>query len=432
MIEKILKTIEKYSMIEQDDSITVALSGGADSVCLMIVLKEISEKFNLDLDAIHINHCIRGEESDRDEQFCKDICQTLEIPLQIRRADIPQIMKTSGKSIEETARDVRYKIFAEHSKNGSKIATAHTLSDNSETVILNLTRGTGLKGLCGIPPVRKNIIRPLIEITRSQVEDFLIEKNMKFVTDSTNLSDDYTRNRIRHKIIPELENINHGFFKTLGRTLENLEDENDFLSQYCENEYRKRNTEKGLMLCGEIHKAVRKRLIAKFLNENNLPVSSDTVNSVSLLSEKNGKLNIKKGVYITSEQGFVNILFQEKKSDPMEIPLKSGTNTLFENKVLIAEENINGEFCIDLDKTHGKVMLRNRRYGDKIRFSGRNFTSSVKKLLNEKVAPCDRPYIHFLCDDEGLIFMEGFGIAERVKPDENSVNILSVKVKEVK
>ncbi|MDE5649348.1 MAG: tRNA lysidine(34) synthetase TilS, partial [Oscillospiraceae bacterium] len=234
MIDKIINTIEIYSMIKKGDRITAALSGGADSVCLLLVLKELSESYNITVDAIHINHCIRGEESDRDEEFCRSLCTKLHIPITVIRTDVPSAAAGSKKSLEETARDIRYETFKKHAGKNGKIATAHTLSDNAETVILNLARGTGLKGLCGIPPVRDNIIRPLIEITRQQVEDCLKEQNQGFVTDSTNLSNDYTRNRIRHNIIPELLKINGGFYKTFSAGQKILKEENNFISNYAE------------------------------------------------------------------------------------------------------------------------------------------------------------------------------------------------------
>ena len=213
-LDIVINTIDEYGMIKKDDCITAALSGGADSVCLLIILKELSDKYSFTLDALHINHCIRGKESDRDEEFCRNLCKKYDIPLTVIRTDVPAAAAESKKSLEETARDIRYKAFEKHAGDKGKIATAHTVSDNAETVILNMARGTGLKGLCGIPPVRDNIIRPLIDVTRQQIEDYLKSMNQGFVTDSTNLSDDYTRNRIRHKIIPELLKINEGFYKT--------------------------------------------------------------------------------------------------------------------------------------------------------------------------------------------------------------------------
>lgn len=432
MIDKIINTIEIYSMIKKGDRITVALSGGADSVCLLLVLKELSRSYNITVDAIHINHCIRGEESDRDEEFCRSLCTRLDIPITVIRADVPAAALKSKKSLEETARDIRYKTFKKHAGKKGKIATAHTLSDNAETVILNLARGTGLKGLCGIPPVRENIIRPLIDITRQQVEDYLKEQNQGFVTDSTNLSDDYIRNRIRHNIIPELLKINGGFYKTFSAGQKILKEENNFISSYAESAYKKcKKSTSEISGLDKYPDAVKKRIVSMFLNDNNLPVSYDKINSVSSLSEKNGKINILKGIYITGKGGVITVNQETEKITDVEIPLKIGRNFIFKNKVLIAEENKKGDLLIDLDKICGTIILRNRRYGDKIKLSGRNFTSSVKKLLNENIPSEKRPFIHFLSDDIGLIYVENIGVADRVKVTGESIRILSVKTEDV-
>lgn len=419
-------------MIKKGDSITAALSGGADSVCLLMVLKELSECLDFTLDAIHINHCIRGEESNRDENFCRDLCKKMGIPIAVIRADVPAAAAKSKKSLEETARDIRYETFRKHAGKIGKIATAHTLSDNAETVILNLTRGTGLKGLCGIPPVRDNIIRPLIDVTRQQVEDYLKEKNQEFVTDSTNLSNDYTRNRIRHNVIPELLKINGGFYKTFSAGQKILKEENSLISDYAESAYKKcLNASDKLSGLDKYPDAVKKRIVSMFLNDNNLPVSYDKINSVSSLSAKNGKINILKGIYINGTNGVITVNREIEKITEVQIPLKIGRNFIFKNKVLIAEENKKGDLLIDLDKICGTIILRNRRYGDKIKLSGRNFTSSVKKLLNENIPSEKRPFIHFLSDDLGLIYVEKIGVADRVKVTGESIRILSVKTEDV-
>ena len=214
MLCQILDTAKKYSMTETGDEVIAALSGGADSVCLLLALNELKETLGIKLSAIHVNHCLRGNESDRDEQFCRDLCGRLRIPLICGRFNVKEEAENRKISTELAARDIRYRFFQENSS-GKKIATAHTANDNAETVIFNLARGTGTKGIAGIPPVRGNIIRPLINVTRSQIENYLKEKNQEYVTDSTNLTDDYTRNIIRHIVIPVIEQINSSLFRTV-------------------------------------------------------------------------------------------------------------------------------------------------------------------------------------------------------------------------
>ena len=420
-------TLNEYNMIKNGDRVIVALSGGADSVCLLHILNSLKESLEITLEAVHINHCIRGNESDDDEDFCTGLCKNLGIPLRVYRINIPEITKLSGKSTEETARDVRYEKFAECAGDDSKIATAHTLSDNAETVIFNMIRGTGLKGLCGIPPVRGNIIRPLINITRQQVEAYLKQIGQDFKTDSTNLSDDYTRNKIRHKIIPVIQEINSGFYKCFLNCHQVLTEENSYLENLSETAYNLHLKNNTLVNLSEIPQTIRKRVISKYLSNNNLPISFDKINDINKVSETGGKINICKDTFLVNKK---NCLFIEKKSDTcfIEKPLKTGVNKIFHNKILVASKEKNGKFQIDMDKVCGEIILHSRKYGDKIKLCGRDFTCFVKKLLNENVPAPDRPFIHFLSDDNGLIFMEGFGTAQRVTPDEFSENILSIEI----
>ncbi len=430
LTETVKNTIKEYSMINKGDRVVVALSGGADSVCLLYVLNELKAELEITLEAVHINHCIRGNESDEDEAFCISLCKGLEIPLNTYRVDIPKLAQTSGKSLEETARDIRYEKFSECAKSG-KIATAHTLSDNAETVIFNLIRGTGIKGLCGIPPVRDNIIRPLSAVAREQVEDYLQSINQEFKTDSTNLSDDYTRNKIRHKIIPVMKEINSGFFRSFANGQNAVREENAFIEKLTQKTYNKHLDNNTLVNLQELPAVIRKRVISRFLSDNNLPVSYDKINEVNKLCDNNGKLNISKNCFIIGKN---DRIWLEKVADSIaniEVPLKIGVNRIFENKSLTALKNRNGKYLIDMDKVSGNIILRNRRFGDKIKLSGRGFTSSVKKLLNENIPTENRPFVHFLSDDKGLIFMEDFGVADRVKADEKSQNILSVCIENI-
>lgn len=425
----VLDTIKEYNMIKNGDRVIVALSGGADSVCLLHILNSLKrESLNFTLEAVHINHCIRGKESDGDESFCEKLCQSINIPLKIFRVDIPKLTKLSGKSTEETARDVRYEKFAEVAGESGKIATAHTLSDNAETVIFNMIRGTGLKGLCGIPPVRGNIIRPLINITRQQVEDYLASISQSFKTDSTNLSDDYSRNKIRHKIIPVMEQINSGFFKSFSNCQKALKEENSFLQQLAENEYNSHFENNSLVNISEIPQVIRKRVISRFLSNNNLPVSFEKINETDKICNFGGKLNICKNTFIICKKNSLYIENSSVKTEYKEIAVQIGENRIFDNKTLLISRDKKGKNIIDADKICGQIICHSRKNGDKIRLIGRSFTSSVKKLLNENIDASLRPYIHYLSDDEGLIFMENFGIAERVKPTERTKNFLSIEI----
>ncbi len=441
---RFLETIEKYSMVNPGDRILAALSGGADSVCLLLNFLKVKEKYNIEISAVHVNHHLRGEESDSDEQFCRELCKRLGVELFVRNVDVISYAKEEKKSIEEAARDLRYKEFS--SFNGMKIATAHNLNDNAETVLLNLSRGTGLKGLCGIPPVRGNIIRPLIETSRREIEDFLKQAGQGFAIDKTNLTSDYTRNKIRLEIMPKLREINPAADFCIGRAAGILQEENDFLENEANRAYERCFKDKNSLFAEKLvkeHPAIRKRCLARFLEDVGLSaaVCFEKLEKLDEILLYGGKINIAKDVYICCFKG---IIYKEEKKKPLpqtEFELKIGENKFF-NKIVRAslesdaEEfknaNVNKKFaivCIDYDKIQGKAILRNRRDGDKIKLLNRNFTSSVKKLLNDrKIPPGERDGLVFLADDEGVVFIEGIGISDRVKPDGNTKRILKIEI----
>ena len=211
MIEKVYDYMKKTGMSDNTKTIVAGLSGGADSVCLVMVLKRIIEIHRLDINivTVHVNHGIRGEEAERDEKFAKEFAQANGLEFQSYHVNIPMIAKNGNMSEEEAGRQERYRIFREEAKcyPDAKIAVAHHMDDQAETVLMHLMRGTGLAGLVGMNPVNGDIIRPLLCVTRQDIEDFLEKEGQGFITDSTNLDDDYTRNKVRNILIPLMKDI---------------------------------------------------------------------------------------------------------------------------------------------------------------------------------------------------------------------------------
>lgn len=433
MLEKILDTIEKYNMIEAGNEAVVALSGGADSVCLLLALNELKSILKIKVSALHVNHCLRGEESDGDERFCIELCKKYNIPIIIGRFDIKSIAKERKMSTELAARDVRYKFFAENSE-GKKLATAHNANDNAETVIFNLTRGTGTKGISGIPPVRDNIIRPIIGVTREEIEKYLKEKNQSFVTDSTNLTDEYTRNKIRHNVIPVLLGINNGLFDTILSDSDNFRTDNQYIEEQTqlalEKCYHNKNK---LYALSSFHPAIRHRCISYLLSENDIEVSRKKIDDIDNICLNGGKINLSRDIYAVSENNTLSIVKISEKIETLQISekLKEGKNIFFDKCVYIKYCNINektSSIYIDADKICGDAIIRNRRAGDKIKLYGKNFTSSVKTMFNSKFKKSEREKICFICDELGPIFIEKIGIAQRVCTDENTKKIIEIKI----
>jgi tRNA(Ile)-lysidine synthase len=276
-----LKNIRNFSL--GCSKIIVALSGGADSVCLLYALSELK----LDVEACHVNHKLRGEASDSDERFVRELCGRLGVKLHVKAIDV-KLLQKKHRSLEETARNARYSYFAELGTD-ALIATAHNANDNVETVLLNLVRGTGLRGFCGIPPVRDNIIRPLIEVTRAEILAYLEEKGADYITDESNFSDEFTRNNLRLNVIPLLEKINPSLTGSVTRMCESLRHDEEYLHGLAEI-----NDTCDADLLIQMPTAIKNRIISRLLSKNNISPSFLRIGSVASLLETGGKINLSK------------------------------------------------------------------------------------------------------------------------------------------
>lgn len=442
MLKKIRNTAEKYNMLKNGDTVVCGLSGGADSVCLLLALRELAVEMNITVEALHVNHCLRGVESDRDESFCRELCSRLKIPFTAVSCDVKGYSQSNSLSCEEAARKLRYGIFHNYT-NGKKLATAHNADDNLETMMLNLIRGTGLKGLSGIPPMRENIIRPLLSVTRREIEEYLQDIGQNYVTDSTNLTDDYTRNKLRHNIIPLMKELNGSLTETTIRTAQVLRSENELIEAKVESAMEK-NLKDGIFtgLSG-YNEVIRRRCIARLLSDKNLPFSHKRLADCDRIAVNGGKLNISGNIYFISDGRTSKLteILPEASEEIISKELKTGVNIIFPEAKLICElvncENLkkidyvnkNSTFyLLDYDKIKGRTVVRSRKYGDKIRLRGRSFSSSVKKIINETIPVSQRKNLHFIEDEEGTVFGEKIGIADRAAPDENTVRLLKITI----
>ncbi|RUM88872.1 MAG: tRNA lysidine(34) synthetase TilS, partial [Thermovibrio sp.] len=226
---KVLKTVTKYSLLPKNSKVLVALSGGPDSVSLLHVLLELRRELSIEVAAAHINHMLRGEESERDEEFVRKLCKEWKVKLFVEKVNVPEISK--GRNVEAVARGERYRKLKEILRKweGDLVALGHTASDLTETVILNLTKGSGLKGLRGFLPKRDVFVRPLFEVTREDVEEYVKERELPFVIDSSNLEKKFERNLIRIDVIPVLKRINPSLEESILRETEILRSAEEFI-----------------------------------------------------------------------------------------------------------------------------------------------------------------------------------------------------------
>lgn len=422
----------------RDVAVTAALSGGADSVCLLYCLLAVRETYGLEIAAVHVQHQLRGEESIRDEAFCRRLCETLSVPLTVIPVDVKARQMQDGSSEETAARDLRYAVFAEIP---GYTATAHTADDQLETQLLRLARGTGLKGLCGIPGVRERYLRPLLSVTRAEIEAYLREIGADYVTDSTNLTDRYARNALRHHAVPVLKAVNPAAAVHAAQTAELLRLDETLLERLTAETYaRLRQADGSLKGLSAVQPALQLRCIAQFLEENGYSVSRAQIFAVAHLLETGGSAELVRGMPRVCVSRDVLFLRQQ----PGEIPyclLKLGKNQIFPDYFVEAElilrKNVKKfssvytmftDSVLDHDIIKGYAGLHGRVPGLRIQPAGREHHVTVKKWLQEQVPPEKRAAVHFLSDAEGLLWVEGLGAAARAAVTEQTQRMLLLTV----
>ncbi len=399
MLNKLLKHLRRYDMVAPGDHVICAVSGGADSVALLFGMYLLREKLGITLSAAHFNHQLRGEESDRDEQFAREFCGRYDIPLFVGSAQVV----AGKKGLEAAAREARYGFFATLP---GKIATAHTADDNAETVLMHLVRGTGLRGLGGISPVNGNIIRPMLTVTRQEVLAFLNEYCLTFAEDSSNKTDDFLRNRLRHKVMPLLKAENPRLAENLSQMAMELREDADALE--CIGDLPT-VTELETMSA-----SLRSRAISRFLKENGVlePERSHirAVESLVFSEKPSAKANLPGGVEVSRDYDRLVVL--EQKNALAEVTLSSGDAVSLPQWGMTvsytpAEQIINTKDVFTVN-TSGPVVLRSRRAGDSMRLNAG--TCTLKKLfIDRKISAHQRQYIPVLADDQGVLGVWGIG-----------------------
>ena len=425
MTDKVTQTVREHNMISVGDKIGVGVSGGADSVSLLHFLVKNKEILGYEsITAVHVNHSIRGEEADRDMLFTENLCESLGVPCKTVVIDVPKECEKTGESTELCARRMRYEVF--DSFGFDKFATAHNLNDRMETFFFNLSRGASAAGLLSIPYVRGIYIRPLLDVTRDEIENYITENGLTYITDSTNTSDDYTRNKIRHNLIPQMFELNPSFQKAF------LKCENSLQMQ---NAYIKDEAEKLLNRCrnGETYntgklknsnEALRLVAISEMLKEQGTKnIIREHIELVNHIILHGGSASVC-GNTVICERGILYFGKAEEipefsidvniEDEFVKTPCGSFKIISFAKKDL---QNFNKQAfnnLIDCDRIIGQLKIRSRNSGDRIRLKNRKITKTLKGLFNEKKIPVSkRSQIAISADDEGIVWLEGFGVCER-------------------
>lgn len=396
--------------------VAVALSGGPDSVCLIHKFCEIKDKYNINLSAAHLNHKIRDNEADRDMQFCIDLCKELNVPLCLKEVDVKNNTQ-KGESLELAARRIRYAFFEE--LDCDFIATAHNCDDNAETIILNLIRGSGNKGIGGIPVIRGKYIRPLLNYKKQEILDYLSANNYNYVTDSTNKENDYSRNKIRNLVFPVLKTINENFLDNINRFSLLAKQDEEFLNK-IEQEYFEKNFYNNTLDLSNIKEepCILSRVIKLFFNKNNLNFCKKTADELieAIKSNTDAKINISKNLFIVLKNNKLSLINCGKKH-------KYTVKTEIVNNLLLNN-------TIDCDKLIGQLVVSVKQEGDTLKLKGRP-TKELRRLYSEKqIQSFLRETLPVARDDMGVVWAYKIGTAERVLPNKNSKNILRFKVEE--
>ncbi len=442
VFQKFLNTVNEYNMLENVKTVVVGFSGGADSVCLLHILYSFKKKFGYNIKAVHINHGIRGAEAERDKLFAEEFCRNLNIPFKAVKLNCIEEAEKNKESLEECGRRLRYQQFNELCGNNSKIATAHNANDNAETIIFNITRGTTVKGLCGIPFVRDNIIRPILNCSRKEIEGYCKENNLSYVTDSTNLSDDYTRNKIRNNILPVIEEINPAYLNTFTSLADNAFCVTDYLSSQADlllcNGKKDENVFDRTIL-NKSHKSVcAESLFKAYKDFSGKSLDNKKVNALLDLLKSGGRIQLFGDDFAEVKKDYLRFYTVDTNNADSGCLINSlPFSTKFNGYSIVLEKCVNyskivnqNDMCnmLDYASVVGKLALRTRKPGDEFTFKKRGVTKSLKKLFSEENIPVEiRNKIPVISDDIGVVWVQGFGVNKRCLASKDCGNIVLVR-----
>lgn len=423
---KVLNYIKKHHLINYGDSIICAVSGGADSVCMLDILTSLKEELNLTLYVAHLNHNLRGDESLRDEIFVKDLCEKYSLPFYSKTVDVDNFSKKLKISCEEAGRLARYDFFNElkETLGAVKVSTAHNKNDNAETVLMRIFRGTDLKGLSGIPNFNENsVIRPILCLTRNEIEEYLQCKGLDFVTDSTNLENDFTRNKIRNELIPNLcSNYNKSFVDTFSSNIELFNEANSFIEKCVHNEFSKLVNQESYGFSFDIDNLLSldtylcKRIIKKAvfdLDNSNISNSLCDIMFNSLSNENSVSVNKNIDFYVkykkahfVLKKNFKDFSYKILDFGTYYIPEIASYLEVSEGYGNVSFSDKNTIYLI-FDKLPFEFTLRSRKQGDRMYLANCGIRKIKDILIDEKVPSFLRDDIPVLEYNNKIIWLCG-------------------------
>lgn len=449
VLNEVKNTIQKYNMFNYNDTVVIGVSGGADSVMLLHCLNSIKKEYNLELLVAHVNHKIRKDTAERDASFVENLCKKLGVKFYLREAPIPQLAKEFGLTEEEIGRKVRYDFFSELAGEEGKIATAHNANDNVETVLMRFMRGTGIKGMSGIPYVRDNIVRPILNISREDIETYILENNLTHITDETNFESIYTRNKIRLELIPFMQEFNPNLINTINNNIVSYKEDSDYFEKETEklfNKYVKSDNftiSLPLQLLKENHPSISKRLILKssmtFLNDIQTNLSADMVEKIyQNLDSKvgttfviNKELQVRVGYEdlifenLLEKQNFNEEVYSYNFGEDISLFLKEFDIKL--NFSVVENSNIVNkpfEFYLPLEEYKDKILeIRTRQDGDIFRVEDNVHKKLNKMFVDKKIDKNIRDNIPLLCNGKEVLCAFGYFVTRYNKREGKFVKV---------
>ncbi len=440
---KVLNYINQHRLLSFGDSVICAVSGGADSVCMLDILISLKDELSLTLYVAHINHGLRGEEATRDELFVKNLCEKYTLPFYCKRVDVNELSKKLKISCEEAGRIARYEFFSELKKDLSavKVSTAHNKNDNAETVLMRIIRGTDLKGLSGIPVLNSdNVIRPILCLERDEIIAYLRCKGLEFVTDSTNLENDFTRNKIRNKLIPTIiEEYNRAFIDTFSSNIELYNESNNFIETYVKSRFDKLVKKEAFGFSFSVesllaeHSYIAKRIIKKSVsNLTELNITNNLCNMIYDNLTKDTVLSINKKLTLYIKYKMVYFVINRDKTDFIYNFKEFGKYYIPEISAYLDIEEFRGTPCYNNKysifipfEEDTRFTLRSKKNGDRIKLINCGQKKVNDIMIDEKIPFFLRDYFPVLEYNDRIIWV--CGIRDNV-PRQKNINEKYIKI----
>lgn len=456
MIDKVMDNIKRFNLIRENDNIVVGVSGGPDSMALLYVLLQVRDYIDINIYIAHVNHGVRGDDALSDRLFVQEKAKELNLPFYYKDVDMVGYAKEKKITAEEAGRELRYGFFRKilSELGAGKIAVAHNKNDQAETLLLRIMRGTGIDGLRAMELINGDIIRPILNVSREDIENYISKNQIETVLDKTNLQSIYNRNKVRLELIPFIkDNFNPNIIDVLWRLSQTAALDSEFLHQHTKEKYNllvKNERDNSIILKGTLYnledKAIRLRIIrmAIFKIKKSLEgLSESNINSLDelfLRGETGKQIDLPGGLIGRISYDNLIIEYAQSGFDKYEYELFLGENLLEKLNLIIDINVIEGNIiikdkdtrCFDYDKIKGRLILRNRRNGDRIVPYGMNGSKKLKDYFIDMKIPKDkRDKIPILLDDENIIWVCNFVSSELYKVTENTKRMMIIKIKNI-